>query len=77
MIKLYDSSNTHIGELSEQELQFLIDTLEEESTTDQDYYLDEGTVDYLEARGADLGFTIRLRRLLSGRDGITIRWARE
>ena len=77
MIKLYDTSNTHVGELSEQELQFLIDNMEEESTTDQDYYLDEATVDYLEARGADLGFTIRLRQLLAGREGITIRWARE
>ncbi len=77
MIKLYDTSNTHVGELSEQELQFLIDSMEEESTTDQDYYLDEATVNYLEARGADQGLVIRLRQLLAGREGITIRWARE
>lgn len=75
MINLYDNRDgRHVGQISQTQLQFLIDSMEEESTTDQDYYLEPATVDYLEARGADMELTTLLRAILADRDGVTIRW---
>ena len=77
MINLYDTHGQPLGSISETQLQFLIDSMEEESTTDQDYYLDAATVDYLEARGADHQLVQFLRGILDGHDGMTVRWERE
>ncbi len=76
MINLYDTHKRHVGTITEAQLQFLIDSMEEESTTDQDYYLDEATIDYLEARGADAGLVALLRGALGDHDGRTVRWER-
>lgn len=78
MINLYDNrTDAPLGTISETQLQFLIDSMEEESTTDQDYYLEAATLDYLEARGADMALVTLLRGVLGDRDGITIRWSSE
>lgn len=78
MINLYDTrDDRHVGQISPEQLQFLIDSMEEESTTDQDYYLEPATVDYLEARGADMELTTLLRAILGERDGVTVRWSEE
>ncbi len=77
MIKLYDTHKRSLGAITDGQLQFLIDSMEEESTTDQDYYLDAATVDYLEARGADHQLVQFLRGILDGHDGLTVRWERE
>ena len=54
MIQLRDKeSGTLIGSISESQLQFLIDQLEEESETDQDYFINPPTLDMFEKRGAD------------------------
>ena len=53
MIKLYNKdTKALIGEITEEQLGFLIDELEEESLEDTDYYLNELTVGMLEADGA-------------------------
>ena len=78
MIRLQDAERgTLIGHLTEAQLQFLIDELEEESSTDQDYYIDAPTVDMLEADGADPELIALLRAALAGRDGIEIQWSQE
>lgn len=77
MVKLYDTHKRYLGDITETQLQFLIDSMEEESTTDQDYYLEAATLEYLEARGADQGLILQLRRFLGDHDGLTIRWSRE
>lgn len=77
MINLYDTHKRNLGTITEQQLQFLIDSMEEESTTDQDYYLDSATLDYLEARGADQSLILFLRGVLGSHDGITVRWERD
>lgn len=77
MITLYDTHKRNLGTITETQLQFLIDSMEEESTTDQDYYLDAATVDYLEARGADQALILFLRGILGDHDGMTVRWERE
>jgi hypothetical protein len=42
-----------LGEITEEQLQFLIDHLEEESSDDQDYYLNRATLEIFEQAGAD------------------------
>ena len=77
MIKLYDKeSNTLLGELTEAQLQFLIAELEEESTKDQDYYLDADVLDWLAENGADAALMALLRQALGTRTDIEIRWER-
>ncbi|RIK13538.1 MAG: galactosyldiacylglycerol synthase [Anaerolineae bacterium] len=76
MINLYDTHKRHLGTITEAQLQFLIDSMEEESTTDQDYYIEPATLDYLEARGASDELIEQLRGYLGDHDGLTIRWER-
>ena len=77
MIKLYDKeSNTLLGELTEAQLQFLIAELEEESTKDQDYYLDADVLDWLAENGADAALMALLRQALGTRTDMEIRWER-
>lgn len=77
MINLFDSeSGTRLGSLTEEQLQFLIDQLEEESTEDQDYFIDEQTLDMLVEAGGDAALLDMLRDALGERDGVEIRWER-
>ena len=78
MIQLYDAERgTRLGEISEAQLQRLVDSLEEESATDQDYYLTADTIDMLAGDGADPGLVSLLREALAGREAMDVRWARE
>lgn len=75
MIQLYDQErDRHIGNVSEEQLQFLIDQLEEESTRDTDYYISQATIDMLEENGADSDLVELLRSALDGRDGFELGW---
>lgn len=77
MIELRDAERgTRLGTITDQQLQFLVDALEEESTTDTDYYISADTVDMLEADGADAELLGILRTALAGREGVDIRWSR-
>ena len=78
MVHLYDAERgTRLGTITDEQLQFLISELEEESRTDQDYYLSAGTVAMLEENGADAALVELLRRALGAREGLEVRWARE
>ena len=78
MIKLYDlSTNALIGEVTEAQFQFLLDNLEEESTDDQDYYLNQTTLDMLEGAGGDPDLMAILRQGMGNREEMDIRWVRE
>ncbi|HZO20767.1 MAG TPA: hypothetical protein VFB46_17395 [Gemmatimonadaceae bacterium] len=77
MIELRDvERDTTLGTITEEQLQFLIDALEEESTEDIDYYISGDTIDMLEEDGADSQLVGLLRRALIGREGMDIRWSR-
>ena len=77
-IRLYDNdSGATLGTVSEEQLQFLVDQLEEETSKDRDYYLQAETLELLEGRGADAALIGLLRRALGDRDGVEIRWERE
>jgi hypothetical protein len=77
MIDLYNASTNQIlGSITEADLKVLTDALEEESTQDQDYYIDAATIDLLgDGRATDhlLGL---LRRALGSSNGVDIRWQR-
>lgn len=77
MVKLYDKdSSAPVGEITEGQLLFLIDHLEETSDTDQDYYIDLATLDMLRSEGADAELIAVLAKGLAGRPGYEVRWER-
>jgi hypothetical protein len=76
-IQLYDNdTQVQLGEITERQLQFLIEHLEEESVVDQDYYLTSDTLDMFAQAGADPALLVLLRQGLGERPGMEIRWSR-
>jgi processive 1,2-diacylglycerol beta-glucosyltransferase len=77
MIQLYDNNTqTVLGEITEQQLQFLIDQLEEESSDDQDYYINRATLEMFAEAGIDPALLALLQQGLGNRADMEIRWAR-
>ena len=77
MFTIYDeATDTAYGTLTEVQLQFLMDHLEEESAEDTDFYINQATVDMLEQDGADAGLLKLLRTALGQREDMDIRWVR-
>jgi len=77
MIQLHDAeSGAPIGPITDAQLEFLVDRLEEESPDDRDYYINQATVDAFEQEGADAGLVALLRKALGERDEMEIRWTR-
>jgi hypothetical protein len=77
LIKLYDvETDREIGSITDAQLQFMIDQLEEESDEDRDYYINIGTLELFESRGADPGLLDLLRKALADRTEMDIRWER-
>ena len=78
MIQIHDKdTSSWLGTLTEANLQFLIEQLEEESGDDQDYYINETTIDLFEEGGADKDLVNLLRGALNGRTEMEIRWSRD
>jgi processive 1,2-diacylglycerol beta-glucosyltransferase len=78
MVKLYNKeNNAFLGEITEEQLQFLIDQLEEESSDDQDYYLNAETIDMFEQSGADYALIGLLRKAIGTREDVEIRWSKD
>jgi processive 1,2-diacylglycerol beta-glucosyltransferase len=77
MIELRDKkSGAFLGTISESQLQFLIDQLEEESLRDQDYYINSATLDMFEQAGGDPELLALLRQSLGTREDMDIIWSR-
>ena len=63
----------HVGTLTEDQLDFLIDNLEEEFEEDEEYLLFPDTLNFLKAQGADSNLLDMLQKALAGTDnGIDI-----
>jgi processive 1,2-diacylglycerol beta-glucosyltransferase len=78
MIYLYDKeTGMLLGEINEEQLQFLIDQMEEESLEDRDYSITRMEVDYFESRGANAGMLNLLRKALGDRDEVIVQWSRQ
>ena len=71
-----DSGRT-LGSISEADFQMLVDYMEEESSKDQDYYVEHTAVDALESLGASADFIALLRTAVGESDGIDVVWAEE
>lgn len=77
MIDLFDQdSGALLGSITETELQLLVDSLEEESTTDHAYYVEAATIDLLGDGRATDHLLHLLKTAIGTRDGVDIRWAR-
>jgi len=77
MIDLYDNAtNRKIGSILESELKVLVDYLEEESPDDQDYFIDQATIDYMADGRASDHLVNLLRAAVGSSDGVEIRWER-
>jgi hypothetical protein len=75
MIKLRDKeTGASLGQISNDDLQFLIDNLEEEWDGDTDYYLNRTTIEMLKDSGADKSLIKLLEGALGDRDDVEIAW---
>jgi len=78
VIELFDNdTGAPLGAITDPQLQFLIDQLEEESADDTDYYISRDTLDIFEEQGADPALLSLLRSALGARDDMEIRWERK
>jgi hypothetical protein len=77
MITLIEKdTNKLLGQISEEQLQYMMDNLEEEWLEDQDYAITPLLLQYFEEKGADAELVTLLRNALAGRDEIEIVWSR-
>lgn len=67
-------NNQRIGMISEDQLQFLIDQLEEENSKDQDYYVNRDTLELLKENGADSQLIKMLTEALGNNDDLDVIW---
>lgn len=75
MPNLYNAENgALISLISNDQLQFLIDNLEEESSTDRDYAIEDMTLAYFQTVGIDPALLELLKKALGDRQQIIIRW---
>lgn len=67
-----------VGTITENQLDFLIDNLEEDLEEDEEYLLNSGTLNFLKDQKADKNLIALLEKALSGtRDGIDILYLEE
>jgi hypothetical protein len=75
MYTLYNNATgAEIGTISDEQLKFLRDQLEEESLEDRDYAIEAMTLAYFEELGIDPALSKMLRQALGDQEQIIIRW---
>lgn len=75
MYQLMDiEHDDEIGIITEDQVQFLIDNLEEEGLEDQDYYIDSDVLSFLAENGCDEELLTMLTEALEGRININVRY---
>ena len=76
MVKLYSAAtNQPLGDITDDQLQFLIDQFEEEWEGDQDYYINTATIDMLEDPVADPALLALRQRALDAAGEADIGWS--
>ena len=63
-----------IGVITEDQVQFLVDNLEEEGFEDQDYYIDSESLSFLAENGCDEELVTMLADALEDRVNIDVRY---
>lgn len=77
MVYVYNKSTGDLlGEIGEDDLQFLIDQLEEESMKDQDYSITKMEIAYFAEHGASPQLILLLRQALGEQSEVIILWSR-
>ena len=75
MLKLYEkNTNKFLGEISDEEVQFLRDNMEEESMTDVDYYINKTIFNLLKEKGMSENLTKIIQQAMGNKDEIEIRY---
>ena len=75
MPRLYmKQDGTFVGTVSESDVKLLIDQLEEEDQSDDDYFIDGPTIDLLEENGASEALVSMLRAAVGDGEGVDIVW---
>ncbi len=75
MVKLYKKkTNQYLGRIDDDQLQFLIDNLEEESLTDTDYYVNRSTLDLLKEKGLSEELAGLIEGAMGESDEVEIRY---
>ncbi|TXH70501.1 MAG: galactosyldiacylglycerol synthase [Thiothrix sp.] len=65
-----------IGTITETQLQFLVDQLEEESPTDTDYWLNRAELEIFKENGADPDLVALLEKGMGEAEDMEVSWAR-
>ena len=68
------SDQQPLGVISDEEMQFLRNNLEEESLTDDDYTISRLTLEYLRGNGLNSHLAQILETALGGQDDVEIRY---
>lgn len=77
VIDVYNKATDELlGSITEADLQVLLDALEEESSDDQDYYIDAATIDVIGDGQATEHLLQLLRTALGQAESIDIHWKR-
>lgn len=77
MVTLFNNdSGAEIGQVSDDQFKLLADQLEEESASDDNYYINRATIDVLAAAGAREELLSLLERALDANGEAEIRWVR-
>jgi hypothetical protein len=75
MIQLRDKENGIVlGEITADDLQFLIDNLEEESEDDTDYFINRSTLEIFKEKGTNKALITLLEDALGDRDDMEVEW---
>ncbi len=75
MTRLYlKSDNSILVELIDNDLLCMQNVMEEESSTDRDYFIDLTTVEMLKNAGATESLVNALEKAIGGSDGIDVEW---
>jgi hypothetical protein len=75
MIEIYNKrSGEYIGTISQEQLRFLQDQMEEESLQDKDYSITPLEVEYFLGQGADPELVDLLRSALGDKQEVVIMW---
>ena len=75
MIKLYDNdTDADLGAISDEQLEFLVEELVEESLDEYTYSINPTVIASLEAHGGDPPFIALLRRALGTRTSMEVRY---
>jgi hypothetical protein len=76
MARLYRADNGEtIGTINDQQLKFLVEMLEEEDADDQEYFIDQDTLELFSDNNCDPDLLAMLEGAIEdGEDGVDIAW---